>query len=98
MNANQVPVTTLQKHPSEECFATGDETGKIFLWRQFNSQWEVKTVSTQAMQQHIQNLFRLLYQTFQFYSLSIIGIILKSQALALPCLELISSVAAKKLC
>lgn len=48
MNANQVPVTTLQKHPSEECFATGDETGKIFLWRQFNSQWEVKTVSTHS--------------------------------------------------
>uniref|UniRef100_A0A1I8Q2P4 WD repeat-containing protein 75 second beta-propeller domain-containing protein n=1 Tax=Stomoxys calcitrans TaxID=35570 RepID=A0A1I8Q2P4_STOCA len=43
MNAHKVPVTVLQKHPSEDCFATGDETGKIFLWREFTSQAEVKT-------------------------------------------------------
>ncbi|XP_075153172.1 WD repeat-containing protein l(2)05287 [Haematobia irritans] len=43
MNAHKVPITVLQKHPSEDCFATGDETGKIFLWREFTSQTEVKT-------------------------------------------------------
>ncbi|XP_073826744.1 WD repeat-containing protein l(2)05287 isoform X2 [Musca autumnalis] len=43
MNAHKVPITVLQKHPSEECFATGDETGKVFLWREFTSQHDVKT-------------------------------------------------------
>ncbi|XP_061398990.1 WD repeat-containing protein 75 [Musca vetustissima] len=42
-NAHKVPITVLQKHPSEECFATGDETGKVFLWREFTSQHDIKT-------------------------------------------------------
>ncbi|XP_058986289.1 uncharacterized protein LOC131806328 [Musca domestica] len=42
-NAHKVPITVLQKHPKEECFATGDETGKVFLWREFTSKHEVKT-------------------------------------------------------
>lgn len=45
MNAHKVPVTALQIHTSEDCVATGDEKGKIFLWREFNHQKTVKTVS-----------------------------------------------------
>lgn len=32
-NANKIPFTCLACHPIEEMIATGDETGKIFLWR-----------------------------------------------------------------
>lgn len=43
MNAHKVPITALQMHSSEECVATGDELGKIFLWRNFTHQKELKT-------------------------------------------------------
>ncbi|XP_065358033.1 WD repeat-containing protein 75 [Calliphora vicina] len=43
MNAHKVPVTAIQIHPSEDCVATGDEYGKIFLWRQFNNHKTVRT-------------------------------------------------------
>lgn len=45
MNAHKVPITVLQVHPTEECVATGDEIGKIFLWRQFTDMNAVRTVN-----------------------------------------------------
>lgn len=44
MNAHKVPVTVIRIHPREECVATGDETGHIFLWRNFYDQKTVCTV------------------------------------------------------
>ncbi|KAI8125741.1 WD repeat-containing protein 75 [Lucilia cuprina] len=43
MNARSVPITALQVHTSEDCVATGDELGKIFLWREFTSKTDIKT-------------------------------------------------------
>uniref|UniRef100_A0A1A9ZPX0 WD repeat-containing protein 75 second beta-propeller domain-containing protein n=1 Tax=Glossina pallidipes TaxID=7398 RepID=A0A1A9ZPX0_GLOPL len=34
-SAHRVPFTALKIHPTEECVATGDERGRIFLWREF---------------------------------------------------------------
>ncbi|XP_053961195.1 WD repeat-containing protein 75 [Anastrepha ludens] len=43
-NARHVPITVVRTHPFEESVITGDETGKIFLWREFmNSESVVKT-------------------------------------------------------
>lgn len=43
MNAYKVPITVVQIHPREELVATGDEMGRIFLWRNF---YDNKTVCT----------------------------------------------------
>lgn len=43
-NANHVPITVVRTHPQEKAIITGDETGKIFLWREFMSKNSVKTV------------------------------------------------------
>ncbi|XP_011200508.2 WD repeat-containing protein 75 [Bactrocera dorsalis] len=42
-NAHHVPITVVRAHPFEEAIITGDETGKIFLWREFMCQSTVKT-------------------------------------------------------
>ncbi|XP_017479964.1 PREDICTED: WD repeat-containing protein 75 [Rhagoletis zephyria] len=42
-NAHRVPITVVRTHPQEEAVITGDETGKIFLWREFMSTASVKT-------------------------------------------------------
>ena len=45
MNAHKVPITAVQVHPTEECVATGDEIGKILLWRQFSDINSIRTVT-----------------------------------------------------
>ncbi|XP_037927474.1 uncharacterized protein LOC119662008 [Teleopsis dalmanni] len=42
-NAHEVPVTVVRVHPKEHMIATGDNLGKIFLWREFMNQQTVKT-------------------------------------------------------
>ncbi|XP_011193769.1 WD repeat-containing protein 75 [Zeugodacus cucurbitae] len=42
-NAHHVPITVVRSHPFEEAIITGDETGKIFLWREFMNPSSVKT-------------------------------------------------------
>ena len=37
-NARKVPITVVKTHPVEDCVATGDELGKIFMWRCFFGQ------------------------------------------------------------
>nr|XP_014093620.2 WD repeat-containing protein 75 isoform X2 [Bactrocera oleae] len=42
-NAHRVPITVVRTHPFEEAVITGDETGKIFMWREFMNLTTIKT-------------------------------------------------------